>query len=67
VQGPHFQDISKMMQPKHVVALCSLIASVQSNSGLWRLQEVMVMKFEELHLEIVQLIIFFSSFNQIPG
>ncbi|KAE8126206.1 hypothetical protein FH972_020945 [Carpinus fangiana] len=40
-QGPHFQDISKMMQPKHVVALCSLIASVQSNSGLWRLQEVL--------------------------
>lgn len=53
MQGPHFQDISRMMQPEHVIALCSLVASVQRCSGLWRLQEVMVMKLEELHLHIV--------------
>ncbi|KAM3750737.1 hypothetical protein ACB098_04G056900 [Castanea mollissima] len=40
-QGPHFQDISRMMQPEHVIALCSLIASVRRCSGLWRLQEVL--------------------------
>ena len=42
MQGPHFQDISRMMQPEHVISLCSLIASVRRCSGLWRLQEVMV-------------------------
>lgn len=40
-QGPHFQDISRMMQPEHVIALCSLVASVRRCSGLWRLQEVL--------------------------
>ncbi|KAJ7945195.1 Tyrosyl-DNA phosphodiesterase [Quillaja saponaria] len=40
-QGCHFRDIARMMQPEHVVSFCSLIASVQRCSGLWRLQEVL--------------------------
>ncbi|KAH9705759.1 FHA domain-containing protein [Citrus sinensis] len=40
-QGPKFSDISKMMQIEHVVALSSLIASIQRCRGLWRLQEVL--------------------------
>lgn len=43
VQGPKFSDISKMMQIEHVVALSSLIASIQRCRGLWRLQEVMAL------------------------
>ncbi|KAJ0052198.1 hypothetical protein Pint_01320 [Pistacia integerrima] len=39
--GPHFSDISKMMQPQHVVALSYLIASIQRRRGMWRLQEVL--------------------------
>ncbi|XP_044493341.1 uncharacterized protein LOC123216821 isoform X2 [Mangifera indica] len=41
LQGPHFSDMSKMMQPQHVVALSSLIASIQRCRGIWRLQEVL--------------------------
>ncbi|KAM7273264.1 hypothetical protein ACFE04_027928 [Oxalis oulophora] len=40
-QGPHFPDISKMLQPEHAICLCSLIASIQRCTGLWRLQEVL--------------------------
>uniref|UniRef100_A0A7N0ZQX6 FHA domain-containing protein n=1 Tax=Kalanchoe fedtschenkoi TaxID=63787 RepID=A0A7N0ZQX6_KALFE len=39
-QGPHFSNLSKMMQVEHAVAFCSLIASIQKCLGLWRLQEV---------------------------
>nr|XP_011470842.1 PREDICTED: uncharacterized protein LOC101310569 isoform X2 [Fragaria vesca subsp. vesca] len=41
LQGPQFQDISKMMQPQHVIALCSLVAAIERCTGLWRLQEVL--------------------------
>ncbi|XP_061369912.1 uncharacterized protein LOC133312686 [Gastrolobium bilobum] len=40
-EGHHFQDMSKMMQSDQIVALCSLIASIQRCYGLWRLQEVL--------------------------
>ncbi|GAB2257602.1 hypothetical protein Droror1_Dr00013762 [Drosera rotundifolia] len=40
-QGPNFQDMSKMMQPEHIVALCSLVASLERCTGLWRLEEVL--------------------------
>ncbi|KAL9274932.1 Tyrosyl-DNA phosphodiesterase 1-like protein, partial [Drosera capensis] len=40
-QGPNFQDMSKTMQPEHIVALCSLIASLERCTGLWRLEEVL--------------------------
>lgn len=40
LQGVSISDVSKLIQPNHVVALCSLIASVQRCSGIWRLQEV---------------------------
>ncbi|GAB2300777.1 hypothetical protein Dimus_034813 [Dionaea muscipula] len=40
-QGSNFQDMSTMMQPKHAVALCSLIACLERSTGLWRLQEVL--------------------------
>ncbi|KAK6250360.1 hypothetical protein QUC31_007869 [Theobroma cacao] len=40
-QGPRFFDLSKLMQAQNIVALCSLIASVQRCTGLWRLQEVL--------------------------
>ncbi|GAV73409.1 FHA domain-containing protein/Tyr-DNA_phospho domain-containing protein/HIRAN domain-containing protein [Cephalotus follicularis] len=40
-QGPHFSDISEMMQPEHVIALCSLITAIQRCTGLWRLQQVL--------------------------
>ncbi|XWS51535.1 hypothetical protein CRYUN_Cryun12cG0184400 [Craigia yunnanensis] len=40
-QGPSFLDISKTMQAQNIAALCSLIASVQRCTGLWRLQEVL--------------------------
>ncbi|WRX18222.1 Forkhead-associated (FHA) domain - like 5 [Theobroma cacao] len=39
--GPRFFDLSKLMQAQNIVALCSLIASVQRCTGLWRLQEVL--------------------------
>ena len=41
LQGSNFEDIYKTLQPEHVIALCSLIASIQRPTGLWRLQEVM--------------------------
>ncbi|XP_040973269.1 uncharacterized protein [Gossypium hirsutum] len=41
LQGPSFLDMSKMMQDQNIAALCSLIASVQRCTGLWRLQEVL--------------------------
>ncbi|XP_062091483.1 uncharacterized protein LOC133797557 isoform X2 [Humulus lupulus] len=40
-QGPNFQDIQKVMEPKHVAALCSMVAAIQRCTGLWRLQEVL--------------------------
>ncbi|KAL5795406.1 hypothetical protein ACOSQ2_000226 [Xanthoceras sorbifolium] len=40
-KGLHFPDISKMIQPEHVVAFSYLIASIQRCRGLWRLQEVL--------------------------
>ncbi|KAA3458191.1 Tyrosyl-DNA phosphodiesterase 1 [Gossypium australe] len=40
-KGPSFLDMSKMMQDQNIAALCSLIASVQRCTGLWRLQEVL--------------------------
>ncbi|CAM8912602.1 unnamed protein product [Rhodiola kirilowii] len=39
-QGPQFSKLSRMMHIEHVVALCSLIASIPRCAGLWRLQEV---------------------------
>ncbi|KAF7834080.1 tyrosyl-DNA phosphodiesterase [Senna tora] len=39
-EGHLFQDIKKM-QSEHIVALCSLVASIQRCYGLWRLQEVL--------------------------
>ena len=40
LQGPHFPDMMRMMQPEHVIALLSLSASIQRCTGIWRLQEV---------------------------
>ncbi|XP_027341229.1 uncharacterized protein LOC113854452 isoform X2 [Abrus precatorius] len=40
-EGHRFKDMSKMMQSEQIVALCSLIASIQRCYGLWRLQEVL--------------------------
>lgn len=40
-QGPSFMDMSGVTQPLLVSAICSLIASIQRSSGLWRLQEVL--------------------------
>ncbi|KAH9705765.1 FHA domain-containing protein [Citrus sinensis] len=52
-QGPKFSDISKMMQIEHVVALSSLIASIQRCRGLWRLQEVGLEVFSSFNLDLV--------------
>ncbi|XP_010491356.1 PREDICTED: uncharacterized protein LOC104768947 isoform X2 [Camelina sativa] len=41
LQGVTISDVSKLVQPNHVVALCSLIASIQRCTGIWRLQEVL--------------------------
>ncbi|PON71257.1 Tyrosyl-DNA phosphodiesterase I [Parasponia andersonii] len=41
IHGPNFEDIPMLIQPKHVDALCSMIAAIQRCSGLWRLQEVL--------------------------
>ncbi|CAL5361702.1 unnamed protein product [Camellia sinensis] len=38
-QGPAFSDISKVVQSEHVSSICSLVASIQRSTGLWRLQE----------------------------
>ncbi|XP_039125962.1 uncharacterized protein LOC120261995 isoform X2 [Dioscorea cayenensis subsp. rotundata] len=40
-QGPKFSEISRLIQPMHVVPLCSLLASIQRCLGLWRLEEVL--------------------------
>ncbi|MCL7046621.1 hypothetical protein MKW94_028766 [Papaver nudicaule] len=40
-QGPNFHEISTMIKPAHVAAICSLLASVQRCSGIWRLREVL--------------------------
>ncbi|XP_010683464.2 uncharacterized protein LOC104898139 isoform X2 [Beta vulgaris subsp. vulgaris] len=40
-QGPNFLDIPKMMEPEHAVAMCSLVASLQRCTGLWRMEEVL--------------------------
>ncbi|XVE63807.1 hypothetical protein DITRI_Ditri07aG0050100 [Diplodiscus trichospermus] len=40
-KGPSFFDMSKTVQAQTIAALCSLIASVQRCTGLWRLQEVL--------------------------
>ncbi|XP_050899427.1 uncharacterized protein LOC127106180 isoform X2 [Lathyrus oleraceus] len=40
-EGPHFRDMSKMMQSEQIAAFCSLIASIQRHYGLWRLREVL--------------------------
>ncbi|KAF8378101.1 hypothetical protein HHK36_029437 [Tetracentron sinense] len=40
-KGPNFSEITRMMQPEHVPAICSLVASMQRYVGLWRLQEVL--------------------------
>ncbi|CAN1138528.1 hypothetical protein LINPERPRIM_LOCUS5190 [Linum perenne] len=40
-QGPQFSEMMKLLQFEHVVALSTLIASLQSCTGLWRLEEVL--------------------------
>lgn len=40
-QGPHFSEISSLLQPEHVASLSSLIASLQRCVGLSRLHEVL--------------------------
>ncbi|KAJ0988696.1 hypothetical protein J5N97_007052 [Dioscorea zingiberensis] len=40
-QGPKFSEISRLIQPVHIVPLCSLLASIQRCLGLWRLEEVL--------------------------
>ncbi|XP_038709596.1 uncharacterized protein LOC120004342 isoform X2 [Tripterygium wilfordii] len=40
-QGPHFSGMPNMLQQEHAIALCSLIASIERYTGLWRLQEVL--------------------------
>ncbi|KAK1363938.1 FHA domain-containing protein, partial [Heracleum sosnowskyi] len=40
-QGPSFMGMSGVTQPLLVSAICSLVASIQRSSGLWRLQEVL--------------------------
>ncbi|KAL0874772.1 hypothetical protein Bca101_024477 [Brassica carinata] len=41
LQGVSISDMSKLIQTHHVVALSSLIASLQRCTGIWRLQEVL--------------------------
>ncbi|XP_058226556.1 uncharacterized protein LOC131335283 isoform X1 [Rhododendron vialii] len=40
-QGPAFSDMSEIVQSEQVSAICSLVASIQRSSGIWRLQEVL--------------------------
>ncbi|KAJ0923705.1 putative phosphodiesterase I [Helianthus annuus] len=40
-QGPNFVNISKLVSPAVASAMCSLVASVQRCSGLWRLHEIL--------------------------
>ncbi|KAI7731877.1 hypothetical protein M8C21_032241, partial [Ambrosia artemisiifolia] len=39
--GPNFVNISKLVSPALASAMCSLVASVQRCSGLWRLHEIL--------------------------
>ncbi|KAF3540916.1 hypothetical protein F2Q69_00018518 [Brassica cretica] len=41
LQGVSISEMPKLIQPHHVVALCSLVASLQRCTGIWRLQEVL--------------------------
>ncbi|KAJ0233830.1 Forkhead-associated domain-containing protein / FHA domain-containing protein [Hirschfeldia incana] len=41
LQGVSISDMSKLIQPHHVIALSSLMASLQRCTGIWRLQEVL--------------------------
>ncbi|KAH0895500.1 hypothetical protein HID58_045068 [Brassica napus] len=41
LQGVSISEMPKLINPHHVVALCSLIASLQRCTGIWRLQEVL--------------------------
>ncbi|XP_077212340.1 forkhead-associated domain-containing protein / FHA domain-containing protein [Tasmannia lanceolata] len=40
-QGRNFSEIPSLIQPDHIAAICSLLASIQRCVGLWRLQEVL--------------------------
>ncbi|KAI3820624.1 hypothetical protein L1987_08172 [Smallanthus sonchifolius] len=40
-QGPNFFNISKLVSPALASAMCSLVASIQRCSGLWRLHEIL--------------------------
>ncbi|KAK9734174.1 hypothetical protein RND81_04G120400 [Saponaria officinalis] len=40
-QGPSFQELTKTMKAEQIVPFCSLIASLQRCTGLWRLEEVL--------------------------
>ncbi|KAL8215840.1 hypothetical protein R6Q57_022677 [Mikania cordata] len=40
-QGPNFFNISKLISPDLASAMCSLVASIQRCSGLWRLHEIL--------------------------
>lgn len=51
LQGDNFFDMLKMMQPEHLSAMCSLVASIKRCVGLWRLQEVPMIKFGEKKLQ----------------
>lgn len=39
-QGPCFPNMMSLMQTEHVLAFCSLVASIQRCTGIWRLEEV---------------------------
>ncbi|KAL8141055.1 hypothetical protein V2J09_007076 [Rumex salicifolius] len=51
LHGPHFQDIPDKMLSELVVAICSLIGSLQRSTGLWRLEEVLSQYSWPEHLE----------------
>ncbi|KAI5569659.1 hypothetical protein BDE02_12G091300 [Populus trichocarpa] len=40
-QGPCFPNMMSLMQTEHVLAFCSLVASIQRCTGIWRLEEVL--------------------------
>ncbi|XP_076919289.1 uncharacterized protein LOC143580033 [Bidens hawaiensis] len=40
-KGPNFVNISKLVSPDLASAMCSLVASIQRCSGLWRLHEIL--------------------------
>ncbi|KAL6584618.1 hypothetical protein OROMI_003907 [Orobanche minor] len=49
--GPSFSTISEVRQLEHVSAICSLVASSQRYTGLWRLREVLCQYKWPDHLE----------------